>query len=1523
MYVCAYQGGNMSKLMSKRVSAVLIVALAVVLACVMGFTVADGVSMADSNESIANEDSLTIGHMSDIHYFPLEYCYQDVKNANYKQSDFYKSMTGDTKLVLESGLILNKQIQGILQDAREGIAPQYLIASGDLCKNGEHVALIDVANSLRYLQNEVRKLGGKYANFQVFAIVGNHDLYNTDGAVYSQTDGEASVADSVTSAQFALIFAGLGFPNANLTGENGAINLTDYLPEDYWASSYTSGYQASTNAENLKISYYSQQLSAVENETTSQAKLAHYYALGDELHQLTFTAEIVSGNTGYSFAIVDSTDREIVETGAIVRVSEGEYNAISANTNYTYYLENTDGTINQNSPITDVQTIRNAFAQGKNVYRATGRDHYTGGRIKEECLDWIEQFAKTQTGDKTTLGEETVIAVCHQNVLPHWDQEDEILKDFTLYNWEYVAKRMLGMGIRYVLTGHMHASDIMNYTDVEGRTLYDFETGSCVSFSSPRRYITITRENCDGKLGEQCSSSVYSIENIKEVASDNIFACRAWDQAAFDSAMATYKAAPTSDNWQAVVNSNPEYLTYIIQYDDLSVLTLEEFMNKDIYSILLDRMVSHFVNQDTIDSLKDTVQKLLLGDNTVVNMVAGLIAGSKSALNGLAQYLIDTVLYDLYPDTNGDGKADYPYNGNTYDSALDYLLAIVEDVLALKFGDENIQSAVNPTNAGKLNVKEIASFIMTAHGAGLEISLDETYASIDEQYVEKACGDNHFAYQLPTDKTYRKRMLAAVKDMHAQLVSGEFVENLLDMLLNPLFVDNDSLLKTLLGRSFDFNDAVDKGYITQDEYDTIETQLADLPALLNNGFVQAILKGLGIELSLPEDFSIPADDFIVGGIINNLLPALKPIVANLIGFNLEGTDIVEIIQGVLDDYLTKSFYVGLGGIADGIVIAFATDEVQDLADNTNPSLPLIVQARKDYKYADVKLTYLSSLNAVSSVNSQSNPATQDNGRVPSRVTANFDTKNGVSDYVVKFYTEENVYGTFRLFDKDGNAILEVSTSQAAALEKYASDPTDYMDITATQSAGNITVSMLTQTKPVYLPLIDLGLLCLTHGEVEYDTEDAKDVPYVYGQRDEADANSVIYWNVTTVRISGLNANTTYKYDVSGNYESSTGAALTFSLAEFSKAQGSDSDLFTLKTAADDSVTEFEFLTIADIQGMIQGMYDDSVKAVDALLKDERTNKFDFVLNAGDMCDNGKNFNQWGMALNTYQDLFANTSMFFAAGNHEDGSNAMARYFEYTLPVDSEGNRLQNDVTNGMFYSFDYANAHFTVLDTNDADSNGLGEVQLEWLKQDLAGSNAKWKFVLMHKSLFSGGSHSTDAEVVAMRSQLVPIFAQNGVNMVFAGHDHTYTSTYLVDEKGKTTDKSDLDGVQYTGDGVLYITLGTLGTKFYEYGENPDVTPKFDGDKSILETLTSQTFGKVTVSGDTLTYTGYIYNRETDSIEEIGISVISANKVLYKSVVIALSVCIPVVVIGIVIATLLILKKQGKLGKRKDMQANE
>ena len=1507
----------MSKSSTRRVPMVLIVVLAILLASLMSFSIVDGISKADGN--IVKQNSLSLGHLSDIHYFPLHHCYQDVKADNYKTSDFYDSMTGDTKLVLESGIILKQQVEALIQDAKNGVCPQFVLATGDLSKNGEVTALVDVANSLRYMQNEIRKIAG-YENFQVFATPGNHDLYNTSGALYSPIDGSARKSDALSAMQFALVFAGLGYPNANLTGADGAINLTEYLPADYWFGEFTKNYQVSYNSDKINIHYYNENLEAVASKTTTAEKLALYYAIGDVNNALSFSAEILNpGLEDYSLLVIDASDRQAADIGALVRISKSEYDALKEAgkaADFKYFLEKADGAINTDKEASADELAR-ALTSGSHVYRSTGLDHLCGGRLTEPLLDWMQKYCEQQNVEgKSTLGEETVIACFHQNALPHWEMEDEILKDFTIYNWENTAKRMLDMGIRYVFTGHMHVCDAMTYTDTAGRTLYDFQTGSCVSYYSPRRYTTISRYDANGKLGEDCVSKVMTLDTvgIKEVPSSNVFDAAPWNQAAYDAAIAIYKEAPTHANWEAVVATNPDYLAYIIQYEDMSRLSYNDYITKEIYSQLLDRLVSHFLNQGTIDSLVSKVTDVVAGDNMVVGLVRSTLfpdfekyneedddyeyvsVDTKHALSGLVDYILDTVLYDM----------PYKYEGETVNKALDLVNKVVGNILDWSFGDENIQSSVNPENKGKMKVQDIASFILTAHTIGIEISFDETYDSIDATFSEVACGEETFRFQQPTDATYRKRMLAALNDMCDQLESGEFVEKLLSALLDPVFSNDGSLLKTILNHKFNFSDAVEKDYLTPDELESLKKGLGEgLPEILKMPLVKNLLQSMGITLELPNDYSIDATNFVLVDVINDLLPAIKTVVAKLLGFSLEGSDIIGIVQNFLDSYLVDSFYKGLGGIAKEIVVTFATDVYPDLADFTNPSAPTTFQPNENYVFGGVKLSYLSTLNKVSTVGAEFNAATQDNGRVPSRVTANFDTANGTSAYTIRFYTEENVYGTFRLLDENGNELGALSTSQKQAFADYAVNKTDYLDAKASATINGIKVDMLTQTKPQYIPLIDLGLLCLTHGQIE---DKATEQPYVYGDRDASVANSVIYWNCTTVTISGLEAGKTYYYDVAGNFEYKD-EANTFSLLDFVKLDGYDKSGFTFTTAKDANSDSFEFLTIADIQGMIQGMYTESHEAVSALLKDERVNGYDFILNAGDMCDNGKNFGQWGMALNTYQDLTINTSVFFTSGNHENNTGAMTRYFNYTEKKDGNMQAIS-----GEYYSFDYANAHFTVLDTNDATSDGLGAEQLAWLKNDLANTNAKWKFVLMHKSLYSAGSHAFDGEVIAMRTQLTKLFAENGVNVVFGGHDHTYTETYLVDKDGKVVDKTDGKGVRYTGDGVMYITLGTLGTKFYNYRENDMTTDKFNKDESILHTLDSQTFGKVVVSGDTITYTGYYFNRSTGKIDEIGATTLSAKKNNLTTILLATIIpSVAVIGVGVGLGVFFAKKKKAKI----------
>lgn len=181
------------------------------------------------------------------------------------------------------------------------------------------------------MQNTVRSLGGIYSDFQIFATPGNHDLYNTSGALYSKTDGSKRVSDALSTMQFALVFAGLGYPEANLTGSDGAINLTEYMPAEYWYGEYTTEYIPSKNAKGLEIHYYNEHLEAVRNmsDGTTSDKLNEYYQIGDVSNALSLSVEIADGNhNDYALMVIDAHDRESADVGAYVRVNAAEYEVL-------------------------------------------------------------------------------------------------------------------------------------------------------------------------------------------------------------------------------------------------------------------------------------------------------------------------------------------------------------------------------------------------------------------------------------------------------------------------------------------------------------------------------------------------------------------------------------------------------------------------------------------------------------------------------------------------------------------------------------------------------------------------------------------------------------------------------------------------------------------------------------------------------------------------------------------------------------------------------------------------------------------------------------------------------------------------------------------------------------------------------------------------------------------------------------------------------------------------------------------
>ncbi len=144
------------------------------------------------------------------------------------------------------------------------------------------------------------------------------------------------------------------------------------------------------------------------------------------------------------------------------------------------------------------------------------------------------------------------------------------------------------------------------------------------------------------------------------------------------------------------------------------------------------------------------------------------------------------------------------------------------------------------------------------------------------------------------------------------------------------------------------------------------------------------------------------------------------------------------------------------------------------------------------------------------------------------------------------------------------------------------------------------------------------------------------------------------------------------------------------------------------------------------------------------------------------------------------------------------------------------------------YSFDYGNAHWTVLDGNEYMDWTDGELR-DWVESDLAAAqNATWRFVCFHQPGFSTNPKHREEQRMRL---LAPIFEAGNVDVVFTGHSHCWERSYplrfvpdpvtpgkLLYGKdtvpGKFQIDTTFDGrVNTTPDGIIYLVTGGGGGK--------------------------------------------------------------------------------------------------------------
>lgn len=313
-----------------------------------------------------------------------------------------------------------------------------------------------------------------------------------------------------------------------------------------------------------------------------------------------------------------------------------------------------------------------------------------------------------------------------------------------------------------------------------------------------------------------------------------------------------------------------------------------------------------------------------------------------------------------------------------------------------------------------------------------------------------------------------------------------------------------------------------------------------------------------------------------------------------------------------------------------------------------------------------------------------------------------------------------------------------------------------------------------------------------------------------------------------------------------------------------------SDIGVINTA--DNGTAFSFLHVTDPQSVTEKQYKNNwAMALETAFDNHDIN---FLLATGDMVDNGNDFVEWKRMFNSAADSLMDTVLMAGTGNHEErGDNANIQNFVYS-------NLPEQDTTTGVYYSFDYNTAHIAVLNTNDlGDDDALSAEQIEWLKADMSASNKPWKFIALHKAIYSNGAHFDDDDVIAIREQLLPLMNELDIDLVFQGHDHVYMRTDVMKDNAIVdTDTATINynGLEYTSkikpDGTIYSINGTIGCKHYEPKADSETADAFPKGETVLY-LEVPSYSHIQIDGGNLYFDTYsVENGKETRVDQFAIS---------------------------------------------------
>lgn len=202
---------------------------------------------------------------------------------------------------------------------------------------------------------------------------------------------------------------------------------------------------------------------------------------------------------------------------------------------------------------------------------------------------------------------------------------------------------------------------------------------------------------------------------------------------------------------------------------------------------------------------------------------------------------------------------------------------------------------------------------------------------------------------------------------------------------------------------------------------------------------------------------------------------------------------------------------------------------------------------------------------------------------------------------------------------------------------------------------------------------------------------------------------------------------------------------------------------------------------------------------------------DLFIHLGDLTSRGRDL-EYHYLFNPRENLPWQVVPWTTAGNHDPFKFKVdpetGKFIEqgtyqdiFVLPTKGEAGGEPSGAE--AFYSFDYGRVHFISLASFNVDRTP-GSPMLEWLKKDVARIKAEgktdWLIAFCHSPVRSGPGTDKYLDSIEMRTYVMPLLEEAGLDMILSGHFHVYERSMLVDGAYATPMRAE-NNVLNDGDG--------------------------------------------------------------------------------------------------------------------------